>query len=242
MPRPCIALAALLLLIAPRPAAAVFHFAVIDEVMTSYEGDTAVQFVEIQMLSGSQTLVADSVLGVFDATGAFVDEALVVPGNISNSGSGLRWIMGTPELETAAGIQVDFEFPAGLIPQSGMVCWGAPGVFPPPPASWDHTDPESYVDCVAYGAYTGPTNDLIGTPTPISPDGHSIRRISETHDNATDFACGDPADPTNNAAQSGSLAATTSCVPEPGAAALLLVGAAALAAAGTLRGARRRAA
>jgi hypothetical protein len=107
-----------------------------------------------------------------------------------------------------------------------MVCWGAPipavGLPLPPsdPSSWDHTNPNNYVDCVAYGSYTGPTdpatNKFIGTPTPFSPDGHSLQRVAETDDNANDFVCGDPADPTNIAAETASLVATTPC-PEPAA-------------------------
>jgi hypothetical protein len=97
-----------------------------------------------------------------------------------------------------------------------MVCWGAPGIVPPSdPGSWDHTVPANYVDCVAYGSYTGPTNGFIGTPTPLSAEGHSLQRISDTHDNATDFACGDPADPENNADATADLVATTACPAPP---------------------------
>jgi hypothetical protein len=97
-----------------------------------------------------------------------------------------------------------------------MVCWGAPGIVPPPdPGSWDHTLPANYVDCVAYGSYAGPTNGFIGTPTPLTAEGHSLQRISETHDNATDFACGDPADPENNADATADLVATTACPAPP---------------------------
>ena len=44
--------------------------------------------------------------------------------------------------------------------------------------------------------------------TPLDANGHSLRRVSHTDDNETDFACGDPADPTNNAGESALLAAT----------------------------------
>ncbi|MCZ6571239.1 MAG: hypothetical protein O7B23_13870, partial [Deltaproteobacteria bacterium] len=45
-------------------------------------------------------------------------------------------------------------------------------------------------------------------------DGHSLFRVSETDDSATDFVCGDPATPESNALATVSLAATASCVPE----------------------------
>ena len=53
-----------------RTSEAVFHFSVIDEVMTSYDGDTAVQFVEINMLLSGQNVVANTVLAAFDDSGS----------------------------------------------------------------------------------------------------------------------------------------------------------------------------
>jgi hypothetical protein len=42
-----------------------------------------------------------------------------------------------------------------------MICWGAPvgSTLQPPavPSSWDTTNPDNYVDCWAYGGYSGPT-------------------------------------------------------------------------------------
>ena len=219
-----LALLALGILAAPLPARAAFHFSVISEILTSYDGDASVQAVEIEMLSSGQTLTANSVLAAFAANGDYVADALVVPADVGTGGAGRNWIMGTTAFETASGLQVDFEFAPGLPVAGGMVCWGAPGLVPPAdPGSWDHTLPSNYVDCIAYGSYAGPTNGFIGTPTPLTAAGHSLRRESETHDNATDFACADPADLENNAGDAAALAATTPC-PEPGAVLLLLAG------------------
>ena len=222
-----LALTALLLLALPRPASALFHFSVIDEVMTSYEGNANVQFVEIRMLSGSQNRVEDTVLARFDAAGNYQGDLLVVGADVTNASAGTRWIMGTTAFETVSGIQVDFEFTPGLIQGSGMVCWGAPENLLPPPPTWDRENLANYIDCLAYGAYTGATHSHAGTPTPLDADGHSLVRISEEDDNALDFACGDPASPTNNAGDSASLVATIPC-PEPAAPLLLATGALAL--------------
>jgi hypothetical protein len=121
-----------------------------------------------------------------------------------------------------------------------MVCWGAPeGLLPPAnPSSWEHDNPANYIDCLAYGTYSGP-NPQGGTPTPLDADGHSLVRIDETDDNATDFACGDPATPTNNAGGSAELEATIPC-PEPAAPLLLATGAVALATSGRARARRDR--
>jgi hypothetical protein len=203
-------LATLLALSVPRATNALFHFAVIDEVMTSYGGDTGVQFVEIRMLAASQNFVMNSVLGAFDANGSYIGDVLIVPGNVL-SGTNRRWIMATAAFQTASGLTPDFIIPAGLPTGGGMVCWGAPGISAPPPGSWDHTNPNSYVDCVAYGTYSGPGNFHIGTPTPLDGDGHSLVRVGTSNDNADDFECGDPATPQNNAGDTVSLAATVAC-------------------------------
>jgi glucose/arabinose dehydrogenase len=202
-------------LAAPRPAEALFHLAVIDEVMTSYDGDASVQFVEINMLGPSQNLVTNSVLSVFDTDGNFVQDVLVVPSNVPNSGAGVRWIMATNQFQVVSGLAPDFVIPAALPGGGGMICWGAPGVLPPADTGWDRTNFANWVDCVAYGTYVGPSNALIGNATPLDADGHSLMRISETHDNATDFTCADPADPTNNAGASASLDRTARCTGLP---------------------------
>ena len=233
----------LVLVSAPRPSHAAFHFAVIDEIMTSYGGDPNIQFVEIKMLAVAQAFVTDSVLGAFDQDGAYLGDVLIVPGNVVVSGPGVRWLMATAAFETLSGLTPDFPMPATLPSGGGMVCWGAPGPggSVPDPDSWDHSDPNQYVDCVAYGSYSGPSNALIGNPTPLNADGHSLVRGSQTNDNETDFGCGNPATPENNAPQSASVDATAPCpsIPTvPGWGATLLTGL--LVGAGTLLLLRRR--
>jgi hypothetical protein len=220
MRRRLLAFAMIALLLGGVPRAhALFHLAVIDEVMTSYGGDPAAQFVEIEMLAGSQNLVHHSILAAFDASGAYVGDILEVPANVANSGSGVRWLAGTSAFQTASGLAPDFVMPSGILPSGGgMVCFGGGGgILPANPPTWSRTTFTNYVDCVAYGSYSGPSNLHVGTPTSIAPDGHSIVRVSETDDNAADFACGDPASPTTNAPASASLTATTACPAPPAA-------------------------
>src|SRR5580765_1141025 len=123
-------------------ASALFHLAVIDEVMTSYGGDPNVQFIEIRMLAGSQNFVQNSVLAAFDNTGAYINDILVVPATVPNSGANIRWIVGTSAFVTAsAPLAVDFVMPAGILPTAGgMVCFGGGGgILPAPPGSWSRT-------------------------------------------------------------------------------------------------------
>lgn len=188
------------------PSQAIFHFAEIDEVMTSYGGDASVQFVEIEMLALGQNITTNTVLGAFDASGNHLSNVLVVPGDVA-SGANRPWLMGTTQFQTVSGLTPDFIMPAGLPTGGGMVCWGLP---------FDNTVPNNYIDCVAYGTYSGPGNIHIGTtgqfPAPDDADGHSLQRVSHTNQNASDFVCADPAGPTkNNPITSASLAATTPC-------------------------------
>lgn len=188
-------------LCAASDAHAIFHLAAIDEIMSSYDGDDTVQFVEIVMTASGQNIVSGSKLSVFDSTGQFSSVILAVDTNV-DGGSGRHWIMATSAFEQIAGLTADFVFAPGLPTAGGMVCWGKPP---------DQTNPEHYVDCIAYGNYTGPSNALIGTPTPLTPEGHSLRRVGETHDNASDFECSEQADPENNAFETTVLPATAPC-------------------------------
>jgi hypothetical protein len=198
-------------------AKALFHLALLDEVMTSYGGDPNVQFIEVRMLGPVQNFVTNSVFAAFDDTGTYVGDILVVPGNVTNSANGTRWIVGTSDFQTASGLAPDFIMPAGILPTAGgMVCYGGGGgIAPAPPGSWDRNNFANYVDCLAYGTYAGSTNVRIGTPTSLDADGHSLVRHSDGHNNVVDFACGDPATPENNAGGTASMTATTPCPGPP---------------------------
>ncbi len=203
---------------APPPAArAAFHIAVIDEVVASLDGDVEQQFVEIRMLIANQNVTANSVLATFGADGTHTGDLLIVPTNVATGLADGRWSMATQAFQSTHGFTADFTMMAGLPVDGGMVCWGAPGIVPPAdPASWDHADPSNYVDCVAYGSFSGPSNVHIGTPTPLTPDGHSLNRVSETDDNANDFGCGDPVTPANNAGSGDPIPATAACETQRG--------------------------
>ena len=211
--RVVVAVVAVAMLLQAERVSAAFHAEVIDEVMTSYGGDATVQFIEVRMLAGGQILVSHSVLAAFDTSGAYIGDILVMPNDLANGGNDVRWLVGTTAFQTASGVTPDFTMPAGVLPSGGgMVCFGGGGgVVPMNPPNWDRTAFSTYVDCVAYGTYAGPSNARTGTPTQINGDGHSLQRTGSTQHNAADFACGDPATPQNNAGAMGSLPATSPC-------------------------------
>ena len=211
----------LLALIPVRPARAVFHLGRIGEVMAGVGADPSVQYVEIRMNTGFQNAVANARITAFNCDGTTATVLLVVPGNVTNQGAGVTWIVGSQSFAAAAGITPDFTWDtttAGSIPTAcGMVCYGAPGIVPPNPSTWSASDPNQYVDCVAYGNYTGPTKTsthdgtpISGTPTALSAgDGvHGLTRSADTGNNTADFILACPT-PTNNAGGVGSFGACT---------------------------------
>ncbi len=195
-------------LLAAGSARANFHLAEIDEIMVGYDNNPAVQFVEIVMKSGGQNVVSGSKLATFDSTGAFTGIALTVSGNVT-SGSDRRWLMATPGFQSVSGLDADFVFATALPVLGGMVCWGKPGT------GANEANPTRYVDCVSYGNYVGPSNTHTSAPSPVAPNGFSLRRNGDSDNSAADFVCADPADPENNDFDTVNLPATASCESGP---------------------------
>ena len=204
-------LAVLVAALAPASARAFFHQAVIDEVMSGIGGDATAQYVEIRKLAADQTTVGSTRLTSFSCDGSVVQVMLLVPGSSVLTGGGARWIMATPSFAAKACITPDFTFTPpgghpGIFPSCGMVCWGAPGMTPPNPSTWDFTSPDSYVDCVAYGSYSGPVRTGSGTPSTLAAGNGtmSLTRTGTSGSNASDFALL-AATPTNNLSQMGTV-------------------------------------
>ena len=94
-------LVALVALLAPVRSHALFHITQIDEVMSGAAGNPNLQYVQIRMLAGAQTFVANSRLTFFSCSaGNPLTELLVVPSDLATGNAGGRWIManllGTP--------------------------------------------------------------------------------------------------------------------------------------------------
>src|SRR5207249_4845901 len=87
----------------------------------------------------------------------------------------------------------------------GQVCWGAPvdptSGFAKDPATWDPAIPDNYVDCVAYGPYTGPQRTGAAPPTTATP-GDGVHSLDRTTNASNDFALDCPT-PTNNGPPGG---------------------------------------
>lgn len=220
MSRVAAALVALIVLLTPVPSRALFHFALIDEVMSRVGGDASKQYVEIRMLTSLQEFVKDTRLTAFNCDGSSYTVLLLVPANVGTGGMNVRWIMATTN--PIGGIAPDFIMSPGIPADCGMVCWGAPGTGTfggaGDPNLWDPSDPNQYTDCVAYGGYSGTTKTVagyVGGPTSGTPsnlpagDGvMSLTRTSSTNSNIADFSLLCPT-PTNNAGAMGSFGTCT---------------------------------
>jgi hypothetical protein len=156
----------------PTPGGAIFHLALIDEVMSGVGGDPDAQYIEVRMEAPGQHIVHDTLLSVFDEdSNPALTLLLILPDDVPNSGTNLHWIMATqafaelPQVQQA-GFTPDVIFPPGILAPKGMVCWGAPE-WAPPPDEWPLDDelteeeegynfPFLYTDCVSYGGYGSP--------------------------------------------------------------------------------------
>ena len=147
------------LLFAPHPASATFHFMSISEIGAGFGGDLDVQFVELRLEAGGQTNLPNTRLTAFDAAGN-ATELVLSDHAVANGTNGANILYATTAFATATGVTPDFVIPAGLVSPTGMICWGAPGVAPPSPSSWDLEKPNNYVDCVAYGSFAGATRAM----------------------------------------------------------------------------------
>lgn len=177
----------------PRTGDAAFHLALIDEVQFGRGGDPDLQFVEIRMLAGGQNITANSRLSAWNADGSFFGIILTVPSNVTNASAGGRWIMASTGFAAASGMTPDFTFAPVTLPATGMICWGAPGLVPPNPPTWDATLPTNYIDCVPYNGYAN-ANIRFGPASPFGlGDGtNSLTRISDTDNTSVDFALACP--------------------------------------------------
>src|SRR5262245_25964614 len=159
------------------------HITQIRQVMTGFNGDSSIQFVEMRMSDASQNDWANRTRLVFsNAVGTEVGEFLITsnpPGGTNRS-----VLFATQAFANLPGAPVpDFIIPAGLLrPGSGKVCFKSPS-----PAN-DGGDPFPVILCLSYGTFTG-NPEGGGTPAPALPatGAQSLKRLPQF-----DLAFGQP--------------------------------------------------
>ena len=204
-----------LLLGVPSVTHATFHITSISEIGAGFGNDPAIQFVELRLDAAGQTNLTNTRVTAFDASGNAT--VLVLADHaVANGTAGANILFATEAFSSATGITPDFVMTAGIVSPTGMVCYGAPGVVPPAPNSWDADKPNNYVDCVAYGGFAAATRLASGTPSTLPPgDGtQSLARTNGTGasgSNDVDFALATP-NVCNNAGACTNLGGTGGAV------------------------------
>ena len=173
-----------------RNASATFHFMVIDEVYPGSYANPDAQYVVLRSTFSSQDLLAGHEIATFDAAGTpgpnFGVFALPNP---TNAALGAHYIMATPQavalfnLPDTGGTHSGSA--TGRLPfPSGRICWAL--------------NFGSYVDCVAYGNFTG-NNGTHGSPAAALVRQRALKRICDLKTNdAGCFGLAAPG-PTNDA-------------------------------------------
>ena len=169
----------------------------LNEVLGSWQGNDAVQFVELVLLADGQQATADTGELVFD--GASGDDAarrfFVLTANLGRGTRGARVLIATTELAALAGLTADFTLPPGLLAsRDGRVCYQVR----------DAQGTARLVDCVAYGRFAGPQLGL-GPPTRVTPDNRSLARVALSGSNRDDWEGVLSPTPETNAGASATL-------------------------------------
>ena len=182
-----------------RPALAVNHLIVVEEVLGSWQGDDAIQFIELRLLAAGQRSLSSSGgrgttdLVFLDATGSPAAARVVTfTRDLDQSQAGAKVLVATQALAALTGVTPDLILPINtLAPLAGRVCYR---VNDPQ----DSNQNTGLIDCVAYGKYGGETGRN-GPPSPRSPDNRSLQRVNTTGSTIDDFATSLQPTPQNNA-------------------------------------------
>ena len=177
--------ATLLFFLTPQQASALFHRMHIDEVMAGAGGDSSIQFVELRMEASGQNQIVNHTIQFYNASGAQTG-TFTFSGNVTNAANGASILIGTTAFDSASSVTPDFFMSSDVVAPDGRVCF-------------------ENIDCVAYGNYTGSNTGYGSAASALPTSGNSsLKRSTNTNNNANDFALGTPA-PRNNAGQTGTV-------------------------------------
>ncbi len=166
-------------------ADAAFHLNLIAEVYPGSYANPDAQYVVLQAAASFENLLSTHPIVTFNADGTPGPDFGVFTTNPVNNLSGAHYLMATSQALSFFGLSRTDATATGRLPfPSGRVCF-APYVF----------GTGGYVDCVAYGAYTG-SNTGYGTPIAalLQRQKALVRVVFNTvvRNNSTDFALGAP--------------------------------------------------
>ncbi len=188
--RGIVPLTALVLAALVQRADANFHVMIIVEVYPGSYLNPDAQYVMLQSLAAGQNVLSGHQIITFNPDGTRGPDFGAFTANPTNAASGAHYLMATSQAQTFFNLAPDAVASGRLPFPSGRVCF-APSTL----------GCSGYIDCVAYGAYTG---DNAGFGTPSSG---LVRQKALVHasinftcprNNTTDFASAAP-NPINSA-------------------------------------------
>jgi len=146
-----------LLAVLSAPASATFHEMSVREVYPGSVAEPNAKYVELQMWNNDQNHVEGHVLHTYTSTGAQTDTLL--PSDVPNGANQSTILIGTPQVTTQFGVNVDAELSPStqLEAGGGAVCWES-------------------LDCVSWGSFSHSLPSPAGTPAQAIPDGMALRR------------------------------------------------------------------
>ena len=159
-------------------ARATFHLMLVVEVFPGHPSSPNAQYVELQMYSPGQNLVAGHAVEIFDAAGGLVG-TFTFPGNVPNGADQASILIATAEAQALFGVTADLPMTPVIAASGGKVCFAGT------------------IDCVAWGNYTG---SPVGVGGPFRPGGLSLGRAAQRRLDRGSPGRLDPADDTGDSA------------------------------------------
>ena len=157
----------------PSPARATFHLIEINKIMTSYNGNAAIQAVELRMISGGQNNLTGTTIRSYDAAGVLLATHGTFPGSTPAAGAvaDRKLLCATSGFASTFGITPDLIISAGLPLSTGQIAFENVGCL---------------INAVAYGDVTAPKNGT--TSAQAIPSGLAYV-LARTINNTTSPSC-----------------------------------------------------
>jgi len=136
-------------MLAPAPARATFHVMEITKIMAGFEGDEAIEAVEMTMLAAGQNLVDGTSLRVYSPSGALISTLGTFGANVPVGLAGRKVLFATMKWRQKFGLVPDLQISPGIPSTNGQVAYEGVACL---------------VNAIAYGAVTTFLNGTTAAP------------------------------------------------------------------------------
>ena len=140
---------AVVTVLAPTPAQATFHFMEITKIMAGFEGDEAIEAVEMTMLANGQNFVNGTSLKVYSANGTLLGTLGTFSADVPVGLTGRKILFATMKWRQKFGLVPDLQISPGIPATTGQVAYEAVGCL---------------VNAIAYGGVTVFKNGTTAAP------------------------------------------------------------------------------